>query len=88
MEPITGAFLPSDGPIGESGALGVSEYRSQSVEADVARTDDGSSPVKLNFVLLSKDDWGMDDDNPNHPISTIRQTYFPIPSIPPAWRTV
>jgi hypothetical protein len=71
--------LLSDGPIGESGALGVSEYRSQSVEADVAWTDDGSSPVKLNFVLLSKDDWGMDDDNPNHPTLTIRQRMVPGP---------
>ncbi len=71
--------LLGEGPIADSGADGISEYRSQSVEADVTWTDDSSSPVKLNFVLLSKDDWGMDDDNPNHPTLTIRQRMVPGP---------
>ncbi len=72
--------LLGEGPVGSSGCSGASEYIADSVEADVTWKNDPSSPVKLTFTLLTKDDWGLEGgelDTPDHPSLTICRTMVP-----------
>jgi hypothetical protein len=72
--------LLGEGPVGSSGHLGAIEYIADSVQADVTWNNDPSSPVKLTFTLLTRDDWelaGGELDTPDHRSLTICRTMVP-----------
>jgi hypothetical protein len=72
--------LLGEGPVGSSACSGASEYIADSVQANVMWENDPSSPVKLAFTLLTRDDWGLEGgglDTLDHPSLTICRTMVP-----------
>ena len=54
--------LIAEGPVVDRGALGASEYESESVKTSVTWTADAKHPVDLTFTLMKKDKWTTSTD--------------------------
>jgi hypothetical protein len=64
-----------EGPVGETGQLGVDERYSDAVEVDAKWTADPAHPVKLSYTLVTTDSW--EHLGENHQSVSVRRRMVP-----------